>query len=177
MIHIRVRSLALPISFASFQCGIWKPTTLPSTTDVTACGIKFAQGYRSVNRIRSELYFFSQPPSSYPHPAKNPLHPFPKEEQIWGLLVRIPTTTDEIRVPHLSRQKGVTPICSNLFDFPVLFRFALLAFRKMPRFLPICSDVFRFVQKKSEQNQGDPFLPTLFASPREGQIMLEGRGW
>ena len=66
--------------------------------------------------------------------------------------------------PVWGRQKGVTPTCS---DFPVFFRFVPICvpgpgFREYPdlfRFVPISSDLF-------STNQGNPFLPTPFASPR-----------
>ena len=135
--------------------------------------------------------------------------------------------------PIWGRQKGVTPICSDLFRFPrflpicsdlrssqtsnpCFFRFpcffcflislaffvrfpflfqGLEGFREeknpsdlrslfsgMPRFLPICSDLLRFVpicsDLSSEQirtNQGNPFLPTPFASPRRAENSMQGK--
>ena len=65
--------------------------------------------------------------------------------------------------PLGGRQKGVTPICS---DFPFCSRFVpdlRSLFLGIPRFVPNCSDSFRFVFRT---NQGNPLLPTPFASPR-----------
>ena len=42
-------------------------------------------------------------------------------------------------------------------------------FSEIPRFVPICSNLlrfFRFVSRTNQINQGNPFLPTPFASPR-----------
>ena len=61
---------------------------------------------------------------------------------------------------------------SDLFRFPRFFQFiALSPFSSDLRslfsgFVPICSDFFRFVFRT---NQGNPFLPTPCASPREMQ--------
>ena len=50
--------------------------------------------------------------------------------------------------PIWGRQKGATPICSDLFQFP---RFLPICadlhslFSGMPRFVPICSDLLRFL--------------------------------
>ena len=85
--------------------------------------------------------------------------------------------------PVWGRQKGVTPSCSHLFQFvPIspfssdLFRFALLVFRNTPissdssdllRFLQICSDLF---SEQIRTDQGNPFLPTPFANPRQNDF-------
>ena len=75
---------------------------------------------------------------------------------------------------------GFVPICSDLLRFlPIssdLFRFVFRfprflpicsdsrsLFAGIPRFVPVCSDLFRFVFRT---NQGNPFLPTLFANLR-----------
>ena len=72
------------------------------------------------------------------------------------------------------RQKGVTPVCSDLFRFP---RFLPICsdfrsvFSGIPRFAPICSDLLRFLpiccfqKEQFRTNQGNPFLPTPFANP------------
>ena len=91
---------------------------------------------------------------------------------IWALLKSEP--------PSWGRQKGVTPICPNLFRFP---RFLPICsdlrslFSEIPRFVPIFSVFFRFAPFSSDlsdlfseqirTNQGNPFLPTPFANPRQ----------
>ena len=69
--------------------------------------------------------------------------------------------------PDLFQFVPISPFSSDLF------RFGVLVFGNLFRFVPICSVFFRFVpicfQNKSEQirtNQGNPFLPTPFANPR-----------
>ena len=74
--------------------------------------------------------------------------------------------------PDWGRQKGITPICSDLFRFP---RFLPICsnlrslFSGIPRFVPICSVFFRFVpicfQNKSEQIRETPFCRPLLQIP------------
>ena len=74
--------------------------------------------------------------------------------------------------PIWGRQNGVTPMCSDLFDFP---RFLPICsdlrslFSGIPRFVLICSDLLRFLPICSDlffrTDQGNPFLPTPFAHP------------
>ena len=69
--------------------------------------------------------------------------------------------------PLWGRQKGVAPIC---FDFPVFFRFVPISlFSGRLRFVPSCSDFFRFVpicfQNKSEQIRETPFCRPLLQVP------------
>ena len=63
----------------------------------------------------------------------------------------------------------------DLFRFPLfssnLFQFAFLVYgvsSDLFRFAPICSDVFSDseISEQIRTNQGNPFLPTPFASPR-----------
>ena len=72
--------------------------------------------------------------------------------------------------PLWGRQKGVTPISSDLFRFP---RFVPICAPCFWEFVPICSDLFRFLpicsdlfSEQIRTNQGNPFLPTPFESPR-----------
>ena len=70
------------------------------------------------------------------------------------------------------RQKGVTPICSDFFVFFRCVPICTPCFREYPdlfRFAPISSALFRFVFRT---NQGNPFLPTPFASPRKNIKVL-----
>ena len=51
--------------------------------------------------------------------------------------------------PNLGRQKGVTPICSDLRSL----------FSGIPRFVPICSDSLRFLPISFQNNSGKPADP------------------
>ena len=74
--------------------------------------------------------------------------------------------------PVWGRQKGGTPICSDLFRFP---RFLPISsdlcsmFSGMPRFVPICSVFCKFVpicfQNKSAQIRETPFCRPLLQIP------------
>ena len=59
------------------------------------------------------------------------------------------------------RQKGVTPIRSDLFRFSTfacnLFRFAFLVFEDAPS-VPICTDVFRSVETRFQNKAEKPLL-------------------
>ena len=76
--------------------------------------------------------------------------------------------------PIWGQQKGVTPICSDLFRFarflPICSDLRSL-FSGMPRFLPICSDLLRFLpicsDLFSEQIRETPFCRPLLQIPRQ----------
>ena len=80
--------------------------------------------------------------------------------------------TQQSEPPIWGRQKGVSPICSDLFRFP---RFLPICsdlrslFSGMPRFVPICSDLLRFLQicfqNKSGQIRETPFCRPLLQIP------------
>ena len=57
-------------------------------------------------------------------------------------------------------RRGFVPICSDLRS---LFSGFVPICSDLLRFLPICADLF---SEQIRTNQGSPFLPTPFASPR-----------
>ena len=73
--------------------------------------------------------------------------------------------------PVWGRQKGVTPICSDLFRFLPICSDLHSLFSGIPRFVPICSVFFRLVpicfQNKSEQIRETPFCRPLLQIPDE----------
>ena len=84
--------------------------------------------------------------------------------KLFGLRGVLPSRSEP---PVWGHQKGVTPICSNLFRFP---RFLPICsdlrslFSGIPRFLPICSDFFRFVFKTNQNKSGKPPSADLFCN-------------
>ena len=89
----------------------------------------------------------------------------------------IPSRTKDYQT-NSKTAKGVTPICSDLFDLPVLFRFVPICapcFREYPdlfRFAPLSADLFRFVFRshpdKSEKIRETPFRRPLLKMPDYG---------
>ena len=66
--------------------------------------------------------------------------------------------------PDFFRFVPISPFSSDLFRFAVLVFGNALICSDLFRFLPICSDLF---SEQIRTNQGNPFLPTPFANPRE----------
>ena len=62
------------------------------------------------------------------------------------------------------RQKGITPICSELRFLPICVP-CFQEYHDLFRFAPISSDL---VSDQIRTNQGNPFLPTAFVNPRHG---------
>ena len=75
--------------------------------------------------------------------------------------------------PNWGGQKGVTPICSDLFRF---FRFVPICAPCFREFVPICSDLFRFVPicsvlfrfafRTNQNKSGKPLSADPFCNPR-----------
>ena len=73
--------------------------------------------------------------------------------------------------PIWGRQKGVTPICSDLF------RFLPICAPGVRESIPVCSDLFRFAPFSSDLFSENPFLPTPSANPRCMSISQTKRRW